>query len=175
MSNYRRWRVAGGCYFFTVNLLNRRQQLLIDHIDLLRSAFRKVRDAHPFHIDAVVVLPEHLHCVLTLPDGDANYSKRWSEIKKTFSRGLTATENRSRSRIRTGERGIWQRRFWEHVIRDDSDSASHIDYIHFNPVKHKLCARPVDWPHSSIHDFIHQGILASDWGTCGSPNDLELG
>jgi putative transposase len=173
MPDYRRWRVEGGCYFFTVNLLNRRQHLLIEQIDLLRTAFRTVRQEHPFHIDAIVVLPEHLHCVLTMPAADADYSVRWSEVKKAFSRGLPATENRSRIRIRAGERGIWQRRFWEHVIRDDRDFAAHVDYIHYNPVKHGYCKRPVEWPHSSIHDFIRRGVLTNDWGTSGPPNDLE--
>lgn len=175
MSNYRRWRVDGGTYFFTVNLLNRQSRLLVEHVDLLRAAVRTVRNKHSFHIDAIVILPEHLHCVLTLPMNDANYSVRWSEIKKTFSRGLPATENRSASRRRAGERGIWQRRFWEHVIRDEDDFAAHVDYVHFNPVKHGYCAKPIDWPHSSIHDFIRKGILTSDWGASGPPSDLELG
>lgn len=175
MPNYRRWRVDGGCYFFTVNLLNRRQQLLVEHVDLLRDAFRKVRATRPFHVDAIVVLPEHLHCVLTLPSGDASYSVRWSEIKKSYSLGLPARENRSASRAAKGERGIWQRRFWEHVIRDDRDFAAHVDYVHYNPVKHGLCARPVDWPHSSIHGYIRKGVLTPDWGTSGPPNELDLG
>jgi len=175
MPNYRRWRVDGGCYFFTVNLLNRRQSLLVDHIDLLRVSFRKVRAARPFVIDAIVVLPEHLHCVMTLPVGDANYSVRWSEIKKTFSLGLPAIESRSASRAAKGERGVWQRRFWEHVIRDEQDFNAHVDYVHYNPVKHGLSARPADWPHSSIHTFIRKGVLSPDWGTAGPPNDLDLG
>ena len=174
MPNYRRARVAGGTYFFTVNLRNRRQRLLIEHIDVLRRAFAAIRQSRPFHIDAIVILPEHLHCIWTLPKGDDNYSMRWAEIKKIFTRAMPNTEARSRGRTNAGERGIWQRRFWEHVIRDDNDYVRHVDYIHYNPVKHGLCKRPVDWPHSSIHAFIKKGLLAEDWGTSGPPNDLDL-
>ncbi len=164
MPDYRRWRVAGGSYFFTVDLLNRRTRLLVEHIDLLRAAFRAVRAAHPLHVDAVVVLPEHLHCVWTLPPGDADFSTRWRLIKSEFSHGLPSSdERRSASRMKHHERGIWQRRFWEHVIRDDRDFARHVDYIHFNPVKHGLVKRPIDWPHSSIHDFVRRGIVSTQW------------
>ncbi len=176
MPDYRRWRVAGGSYFFTVDLLNRRTRLLVDHIDLLRAAFRAVRAAHPLHVDAVVVLPEHLHCVWTLPPRDADFSTRWRLIKSNFSRGLPASdERRSASRVKHRERGIWQRRFWEHVIRDDRDFARHVDYIHFNPVKHGLVKRPIDWPHSSIHDFVRRrGIVSTQWGTDGAVEDMDL-
>ena len=174
MSNYRRWRIPGGSYFFTVNLLDRSQRLLLDHVDVLRGAFRKVRTAHPFHIDAIVVLPEHLHAVWTLPHDDVDYSMRWRQIKSAFSHYVPAAEARSRSRQRHAERGIWQRRFYEHVLRDDTDYARHIDYIHYNPVKHGLAARPIDWPHSSLHAYIRRGILPRDWGTDGLGFDLEM-
>jgi putative transposase len=174
MSDYRRCRVPGGTYFFTVNLLNRRSTLLTDHIDLLRCAFGAIRARHPFHIDAIVVLPEHLHAVCTLPPDDDDYATRLAEIKKHFSRGLPATENRSRSRRRRGERGIWQRRFWEHSIRDDDDFTRHVNYVHYNPVKHGLCARPIDWPFSSLHTYIRRGLLPSDWGTQAAPPDLGI-
>jgi putative transposase len=174
MPNYRRWRVPGGSYFFTLNLHDRSQRLLVDHIDVLRAAFRAIQRLHPFHIDAIVVLPEHLHCVWTLPEADDDYSTRWRKIKATFSRTLLATEWRSSSRRRRHERGIWQRRFWEHVLRDENDYAAHVDYIHFNPVKHGHCERAVEWPHSSIHDYIRRGILSADWGTAGFHTDLDL-
>jgi len=175
MSNYRRWRVSGGSYFFTVNLLNRKRALLVDYIDALRDAFRHVRSNHPYHIDAIVVLPDHLHCIWTLPKGDDRFSIRWQLIKAIFSRAVPMMESRSRSRRLRGERGIWQRRFWEHVLRDEQDYAQHVDYIHYNPVKHGLVAKPIDWPHSSLHSYVQRGVLNEDWGTDGAPNDLDLG
>ncbi len=175
MPNFRRWRVPGGSYFFTVNLLIRSQRLLVEHIDILRAAFREVRAAHPFTIDAIVILPDHLHAVWTLPPGDEEFSMRWRQIKSAFSRALPKTESRSRSRTRRNERGIWQRRFYEHVIRDDDDYAAHVDYAHFNPVKHRLVERPIDWPYSSLHRYIRDGILPPEWGTDGNTVDLDLG
>src|SRR5215211_3224537 len=136
MTNYRRSFVPGGSYFFTVNLCDRRSRLLIERIGALRSAFRDVRTCHPFSIDAIVVLPDHLHAIWTLPDGDADFPLRWRLIKSTFSRSLPQGEQVSASRREKGERGIWQRRYWEHVLRDDADYAAYMDYIHFNPVKH---------------------------------------
>ena len=141
MSEYRRFRISGACYFFTVNLAERRaNDLLLRHIAALRAAVREVRRDWPFRIDAFVVLPDHLHCVWTLPEGDDDFAVRWMLIKTGFSRRLPAGEPRSPSRIRRGERGIWQRRYWEHAIRDDRDFAAHVDYVHFNPVKHGLTA-----------------------------------
>jgi len=132
MSNYRRLRIPGGCYFFTVNLAERRTDLLVRHIDTLREALREVRRGRPFRIDAFVVLPDHLHGIWTLPEGDDDFATRWMLIKAGFSRHLPAGERRSASRRRRDERGIWQRRYWEHAIRDDRDFAAHIDYVHFN-------------------------------------------
>ncbi|MBI1337260.1 MAG: transposase [Phycisphaera sp.] len=174
MPDYRRNRVAGGTYFFTVNLLNRREGLLVENIDALRGAMDRVMSAHPFHIDAMVVLPDHLHCVLTLPTGDDRYDTRWNQIKGLCSRSLPSDESRSRSRRKKCERGIWQRRYWEHTIRDEGDYAAHVDYIHYNPVKHGYVARPVDGPHSSIHRFIKLGILDAHWGTSGIDTTLNL-
>jgi len=175
MPNYRRHRVPGGTYFYTVNLLDRSSDLLTAHIDQLRAAFAEVRAGHPFEIDAIVVLPEHLHAVWTLPAGDADYPTRWRLIKSAFTRrlprGLDAP--RSTSRRRKGERGVWQRRFIEHTIRDDDDLARHVDYIHFNPVKHGLVTRPADWPYSSIHRYIADGVLPPDWGTHRPVDDLD--
>ncbi len=127
MSNYRRSRVPGGTYFFTVNLLTRKSNdLLIRHIDMLRDAVKHTRKSKPFHIDAWVVLPDHLHCVWTLPEGDDDNSNRWRLIKQFFSKALPPTEQRSKVRLARGERGIWQRRFWAHVIVNEADYAAHV-------------------------------------------------
>ena len=136
MPHYRRLRIPGGTYFFTVNLLNRDTDLLTRHIQALRSAVRATRASRPFHIDAWVVLPDHLHCVWTLPPGDEDFCNRWKAIKTRYVQCIPATESRSPSRAKRGERGIWQRRYWEHFIRDEADYARHVDYIHINPVKH---------------------------------------
>lgn len=164
MRRYLRHRVPGACYFFTVNLAERKNNsLLITHIEALRDAFAKTKQNHPFEINAIVVLPEHLHCLWTLPPDDADFSTRWSLIKARFSRALPVGEKISKSREAKGERGIWQRRFYEHYIRDDDDYAKHIDYIHWNPVKHGLVTRASDWPHSSLHRYIREGLLDNDW------------
>lgn len=163
MTNYRRSNVAGVSYFFTVNLADRSQALLTEHIGLLREAFKYARKRHPFMIDAIVVLPEHLHTIWTLPDGDGDFSLRWRLIKTAFSRGLPDVEYRSASRHSKGERGIWQRRYWEHLLRDEADFARHVDYIHINPVKHGWVSRVADWPHSSFHRYVQAGILPEDW------------
>ena len=163
MPDYRRCRVPGGTYFFTVNLLERRLDTLVRHIDALREAVRVTRRERPFHIDAWVVLPEHLHCVWTLPAGDDDYSNRWKAIKIRFVRAVPPTERRSKVRIAKGERGIWQRRFWEHTIRDDLDYARHVDSVHWNPMKHGLVRRVADWPYSSFHRYVQFGVLPPDW------------
>jgi putative transposase len=158
MTGYRRNFIPGGCFFFTVNLAERPLRLLTEHIDELRNAFRKVRRQHPFTIDAMVVLPDHLRSVWSLPEGDADSATRWRLIKSIFSPGLPADERISGSRAAKGERGIWQRRYWEHAVRDDSDFARHVDYVHINPVKHGLVARVRDWPFSSFHRMVKQGV-----------------
>jgi putative transposase len=163
MTNYRRNRVNGGSYFFTVNLADRTSTLLIDHIDLLRSAVSYTRERHSFTVDAMVILPDHLHAVWTLPLNDADYATRWRLIKTMFSRGVPRDENRTASRMNKGERGIWQRRYWEHTIRDDLDFSRHVDYVHINPVKHGYVTRVADWPHSSFHRYVKDGVLPSDW------------
>jgi putative transposase len=164
MTEYRRACIPGATWFFTVNLAERHgKPLLMDHIDLLRRVFRDVKDRHPFAIDAVVVLPDHLHCIWTLPADDSDYKTRWALIKAGFSRQLPAGERRSASRVQRGERGIWQRRFWEHVIRDDRDFERHVDYIHWNPVKHGWVKRVCDWPHSSFHAYVRRGVYPEDW------------
>ena len=161
---YRRNRVPGGCYFFTVTLLDRSSGMLLERIEDLREAFRSVRRERPFAIQAMVVLPDHLHCIWRLPPGDGDYSLRWREIKARFSRCVPAGEWRSPGRVNQGERGIWQRRFWEHTLRDDRDVEKHVDYIHYNPVKHGYVSRVADWPYSSFHRFVRLGVYPMDWG-----------
>jgi putative transposase len=170
MTDYRRYRVKGGTYFFTVNLAERKRRLLTEHVGILRDAFRTVKQAHPFQLDAIVILPDHLHTLWTLPEGDDDFSLRWRQIKSAFSRAIEKGERVSLSRQVKQERGIWQRRFWEHAIRDDNDFARHVDYIHFNPVKHGYVTRVVDWPYSSFHRYVRLGICPLDW--VGTAEDL---
>ena len=156
MTNYRRSFVPGGSCFFTVNLADRSSRLLTDHTDLLRTAFRYAHVRHAF-IDAIVILPDHLHAIWSLPEGDADFATRWRHVKATFSRALPTCERISECRLRKGERGIWQRRYWEHTLRDERDFSRHVDYIHFNPVKHGLVTRVEDWPYSSFHQMVRLG------------------
>lgn len=163
MPNYRRAFVPGGCWFFTVNLLERNRTLLADHIDMLRDAVAQTRQRYPFEIDAFVVLPDHLHAVLTLPPHDADFSTRWRLIKTRFAKGLSKQERLSAVRKKRGERGIWQRRFWEHLIRDEADYGRHVEYCYINPVKHRLVTRVQDWPYSSFHRDVRRGVFPEDW------------
>ncbi|WP_028456413.1 REP-associated tyrosine transposase [Chitinilyticum litopenaei] len=174
MTNYRRDRTCGGTWFFTVNLAERNRQLLVEQIEVLRESFRQVMRVHPFRIDGIVVLPEHLHAILTLPAGDADYALRWRLIKTGFSRSLARMERISASRRSKGERGIWQRRYWEHLIRDDNDFARHLDYLHFNPVRHGHVQHVRDWPWSSFHRYVKLGLLPVNWGD-GLAVDGEFG
>lgn len=148
---YRRAAVTGGSYFFTVNLEDRSSHLLVDEVNHLRRAILHVKTRHPFRLDALVIMPNHLHAVMTLPEGDADFSLRWRLIKSGVSKSLPRNESISPSRSSKLERGLWQRRFWEHLIRDEVDYQRHIDYIHFNPVKHGYVTHPHDWPYSTIH------------------------
>lgn len=149
MSNYLRPRINGASIFFTVALADRQSDLLQREFTRLRDAVQQTRAERPFHIDAWVVLPDHIHTVWTLPPNDTNYSVRWRLIKSRFSRGLPKGHIRASHNARQ-ERGIWQRRFWEHHIRNQRDYDAHIQYCHNNPVKHGYVANPTDWPHSSI-------------------------
>jgi putative transposase len=163
MTAYRRNFISGGSFFFTVNLADRRLSLLTTHIDILRMVFRETHKRHPFTIDAIVVLPDHLHTIWTLPEGDADFATRWRLVKSGFSRGVAPDERVSASRAAKGERGIWQRRYWEHTIRNEEDFARHVDYIHINPVKHGLVSRVRDWHSSSFHRMVKLGIYPEDW------------
>jgi putative transposase len=163
---YRRAKTPGATYFFTVVTFRRRKILCEpENLELLRTAFRMTKSRHPFTIDAFVLLPEHLHCIWTLPPGDMDYSMRWNAIKGHLSRYSldkyktppSAAQQRKRAQT------VWQPRFWEHQIRDERDYEKHCDYIHWNPVKHGLVSRVCDWPYSSFHRFVQIGIYPLDW------------
>lgn len=150
MPHYRRLYAPGGSYFFTVNLHDRRSDLLVREIAALKASWRDVADARPFETVAAVVLPDHLHALWRLPPGDPDFSTRWRLIKHGFTRRLP---DAAKTRGRKGERTIWRRRFWEHLIRDERDFDAHLGYIHWNPVKHGHVAERDDWPHSTWHRF----------------------
>jgi len=155
MPLYRRNHLSGGTYFFTVNLQDRTQTYLTDYIDILRNAVRTVKNNRPFKIDAWVVLPDHMHAIWTLPKSDSDYSSRWREIKKKFTKELR----------RLGiNQPIWQNRFWEHTIRDQTDFNHHFDYVHINPLKHRHVLAVEDWPYSTFHRSVKEGIYPIDWG-----------
>ncbi|WP_454632296.1 REP-associated tyrosine transposase [Bradyrhizobium cenepequi] len=163
MPQYRRANIKGSTFFFTVVLADRSSTLLVDEINRLRRIYRLVHERRPFETVAICILPDHIHAIWTLPEEDADFSTRWSLIKSGFSRGLE-DERRSPSKIVKREKGIWQRRFWEHAIRNDVDLERHVDCIHFNPVKHGHVTRVADWPHSSFHRYVEGGLLTADWG-----------
>ena len=150
MSAYIRPKIPGASVFFTVNLADRSARTLVEHVEVLREVVRVTRAERPFRVDAWVVLPDHMHCVWTLPEGDSDFSTRWSVIKARFTQAVNV-EKRRPSHERRRERGLWQRRFWEHHIRDDADWANHVNYCWINPIKHRLVEHPKDWPYSSWH------------------------
>ena len=163
---YRRAFVLGGTFFFTLITCNRQKIFTEENeVSVLREAFRYVLKRHPFRIEAFVLLPDHLHTIWTLPDGDSNYPMCWSLIKSHFTRnwdrklGVT-----NPSRKNKGEQSVWQRRYWEHNIRNEDDFIQHVEYIHYNPVKHGLIDAPIDWKYSSFHTFIRRGDYSPDWG-----------
>ena len=170
MSRYLRSRAPGATWFFTVVLADRTSGLLVTKIDLLRAAYGWVQRRHPFETIAVCVLPDHLHALWRLPEDDGDYALRWQQIKRAFSAecepGL-----RGGSQAARREKGIWQRRYWEHQIRDAKDLARHVDYIHFNPVKHGHVRQVQDWPHSSFHRWVARGDLPADWGWVRAAGD----
>jgi putative transposase len=175
MVQYRRNFIPGGTYFFTVALMDRRADTLTNYLSELRQAFRVCRAERPFSIDAVVILPDHLHVVMTLPPDDWDFSGRWKRIKGLFSRVVAARDRSLRPNAR-GEYAVWQRRFWEHTIRDDSDFERHVDYVHHNPIKHGYVTRVADWPHSSFHRYVKLGVLPNDWaGVVDQPNARGFG
>lgn len=166
MVRYRRNFIPGGSLFFTVNLAERRLRLLTENIEALRNAFRETRARHPFTIEAIVILPDHLHAIWSLPEQDGDYATRWRLIKSGFSVALPAGERISESRLGKGERGIWQRRYWEHTLRDERD---------FNPVKHGHVTRVQDWPYSSFHRMVRLGIYPPDWAGDAADDGVNFG
>jgi putative transposase len=174
MPQYIRAFVPGGTFFFTVTLLERRRKLLTEHIDDLRAVFKAARQRRPFKVEAIVILPDHLHCIWTLPHEDADFSTRWHDIKARFAAQIPPGERLSARRLKKQERGIWQRRFWEHVIRDERDYERHMDYIHYNPVKHGHVNRVADWPYSSFHRYVRSGIYTIEWGVDDDVRRLEM-
>jgi putative transposase len=156
-------RAKGNIFFFTVVLAQRPSDLLVDEIERLRHVYQAVQRRHPFETVAICILPDHVHALWALPEHDTDFAMRWSLIKSGFSRGIDARA-RSMSKVAKREKGIWQRRYWEHAIRNDADFERHIDYIHFNPVKHGYVTTVADWPYSSFHRHVEQGLLAKDWG-----------
>lgn len=168
MPNYIRTQTPGATYFFTVTLEDRGARHLVDHVAELRACMKAVKERHPFEIEAMVVLPEHIHTLWRLPVDDGDYATRWMLLKQSFTRRLAELgalpPQAEQARGRRGERSLWQRRFWEHQILDEADLARHVDYIHFNPVKHGWVLRARDWPYSSLHRFVREGKLPQDWG-----------
>jgi len=162
MSHYRRLEIEGGAFFFTLALADRSGHLLVRHVERLRRAYAEVEKQLPFETVAIRILPDHMHALWQLPSQDADYAARWSRFKSGFSRGLP-TVKRSASKTAKREKGTWQRRYWEHAVRNDADFERHVNYIHYNPVKHGLVARVAEWPFSTFHRYVAQGMLPADW------------
>lgn len=179
MPNYRRAFVAGGTFFFTL-VTARRAAILCTPIAraILRQSITEARARRPFAIDAFVLLPDHLHAIWTLPHGDHDFSTRWADVKANFTRRWLKNDcpesSVTKNQKRQGRRGVWQPRFIEHTIRDDDDMELHMDYVHFNPVKHGLVQRPVDWPWSSLHRYIKMGWYTADWGCSGTGGEQRV-
>ena len=173
MATFRRAIVPGATYFFTANT-NRRRKVLTDvpFYLALKNAFTQVKAEHPFTIDAFILLPDHLHCTWTLPPGDANYALRWNILKRLVSQATRhlIEQPTTCSRQQCRELGLWQRRFWEHQIRDEQDFIKHGEYIHWNPVKHGYVSRVKDWPYSSFHRYVRQGLCPVEWAESEEAN-----
>jgi putative transposase len=177
MPNYRRTRIAGGTYFFTV-VTFRRFPLLASSsaISVMQSSLEAVKTRHPFTVEAMVIMPDHLHCIWTLPEGDHDFSTRWRLVKAGFSRARygSPVERIPSSLLRKREKGVWQQKFWEHCIRDDMDFNAHCDYIHYNPVKHGLAQSPGEWQHGTFRLFVQAGFYPQDWGHSISPQVMAM-
>jgi putative transposase len=170
---YKRLKVEGASYFYTVVTHERRKIFTDpDAVILFNAAIAHIQARHPFELEAQVVLPDHIHALWQLPNNDADYSIRWRRIKETFTKSYVKVykaADANLSRRRRGEQAIWQRRFWEHLIRDNVDFGNHLDYIHLNPVQHGLVSSPSDWPHSTIHEWTARGVYESNWGSSAKP------
>ena len=169
--NYRRVYIPGGTYFFTVVTYQRRPILSSPaRVEQLRSAFRYTIERMPFTIVASAILPDHMHFIWALPAGQTDFSTRWRLIKSHFTRSMEPlkTPSDAPSRAGKGEKDIWQRRFWEHLLFDEVDLTRHIDYIHYNPVKHGLVRSPIEWKFSSFHQYLDMGMVSPDWGADGT-------
>ena len=170
---YRRITIEGATYFFTVVTDQRRRLFNCPEVvHLLDDAIDKIRSRHPFDIEAQVVMPDHIHAIWRLPDCDAKYTTRWRLIKEAFTRAYAKNyevpERTEVNRAR-GEQNVWQRRFWEHMIRDERDFAAHLDYIHLNPVHHGLAQTPRQWPHSTFQKWVERGVYDPVWGSDERP------
>ena len=175
MVQYRRNLVKGGTYFFTVTLINRHSNTLTQHIDLLRESVKITQQRFPFEIIAWVILPDHLHAVWQLPIDDSDYSSRWRAIESHFVRGLKK-QGLTVDMREDGRALMWQRRFWEHTIKDEADLRRCVDYCYINPVKHGLVNAVVDWPYSSFHRDVKRGIYPANWaGSNISVDNIEFG
>jgi putative transposase len=167
---YRRALLPGASFFFTVVTEERRPVLTsAEAVEVLRAAFRAVRATRPFELDAMVVLPDHLHCIWTMPPDDADFATRWRLVKTWFTKRCDPTLRATPSRPRSarGEQALWQHRYWEHALRDEADFSRHVEYIHYNPVKHGHVRAPGDWPYSSFRRYVAAGVYAADWGRGG--------
>ncbi len=171
MSNYRRAHIPGGTFFFTIKTENNAPIFAEQHnVILLGQIIRETKERWPFEVNAMVLLPDHLHAIWSLPPGDDDYPARWGWFKKEFTKRYLSQggneQHTSPSRKRYRRRGVWQRRYWEHTIEDEEDFEAHFDYVHWNPVKHKYVSCPRDWPHSSFHRWVVAGVYDIHWG-CG--------
>ncbi|MDO5638763.1 MAG: transposase [Neisseria sp.] len=164
MSHYRRNYVRGGTFFFTVKLADPKSHLLVEHIDLLRESYVYIQKRYPFETVAACILPNHIHAIWTLPDGDDDYSLRWKLVKRRFSDYFPHAQNRSPSKLKRHEKGIWQRRFYEQTVFDEADLRRCVAYVYFNPLKHGLVGSVREWPFSSFHRDVEKGLFPADWG-----------
>lgn len=169
MVSYRRDKTQGGSYFFTLALADRNSDLLTKYAKSLGHSFRRAKKNNPFTTKAIVILPEHLHVIWELPDDDCDFSTRWRQVKTYFLQEVLEF-NEPLLKNRRNQYSLWQRRFWEHRIRDETDLSAHVDYIHYNPVKHGLVQNVIDWPYSSFHRYVRDGLIPKDWGGVSLPS-----